>query len=226
MFKSYLKTALRSLTKNKAHSVINITGLSVGMAVAMIIGLWIWNELSFDHYHQNYNRIAQVMEQKTNNGEINTSHSVPLPLKPALLKTAGTDFKHVVLASWLTEHVLSSGDKKISFKGNFMDADAPSMFTLQMVKGNIAGLKDISSIFISQAVAKAMFGNANPMGQLLKLDNNASLAVTGVYQDLPENTTLHGLDFIAPWEYYVASHDWVKALLITGAITLSRCLLN
>ncbi len=68
MLKSYFKIALRNLHKNKTHSFLNIAGLSVGMAVTMLIGLWIWNELSFDRYHENYNRIAQVMEKDTYNG--------------------------------------------------------------------------------------------------------------------------------------------------------------
>ena len=64
MIKNYLKVAWRNLVKNKASSFINIGGLAVGMAVAMLIGLWIWDELSFDKYHQNYDRIAQVMQQR------------------------------------------------------------------------------------------------------------------------------------------------------------------
>lgn len=72
MFKNYFKTAWRNLIKNKTQSIINIAGLAVGMAVAMLIGLWIRDELSFDKYHQNYDRIAQVMEANTINGIIQT----------------------------------------------------------------------------------------------------------------------------------------------------------
>jgi len=210
MLKNYFKTALRNIVKNKLHSSINIAGLSVGMAVAIIIGLWIWDELSFNKYHQNYGRIAELMEQRTNNGEINTNDAVALPLKAAIEKSAGSDFTGIVRTSWLEDHILASGDKKISFKGNYMDAGAPKMFTLHMAKGNVEGLKGISSIFISQSTAKAMFGDAEPIGRVVKLDNAASFSITGIYSDLPENTTLHGLDFIAPWDYFVASHDWVK----------------
>jgi putative ABC transport system permease protein len=70
MYKNYFKIAWRNLFANKTSSFINITGLSVGMSVAMLIGLWIWDELSFDKYHQNYDRIAQVMQQRTNNGTV------------------------------------------------------------------------------------------------------------------------------------------------------------
>jgi hypothetical protein len=80
MFKNYIKIAWRNLIKNKAHTFINVTGLSVGMAVAVLIGLWIWNELSYDKYHDNYDRIVRVMQHQTFNGEVGTQNSIPLPL--------------------------------------------------------------------------------------------------------------------------------------------------
>ena len=210
MFKNYFKTAWRSLMKNKAHSVINIAGLSVGMAVAMLIGLWIWDELSFDEYHQNYSRIAQVMEQNTMNGEIQTRVNIEQPLAPALKKNYGGDFEHVVMASWTESHLLTVGDKKVSYTGDFMGAEGPEMFTLKMLKGNRNGLNDPSSMLISSSVAKALFGSSEPVGQVIKLDNVSDFKVAGVYEDLPKNSSLYNLAFIAPWDYYVASNDWVK----------------
>jgi ABC-type antimicrobial peptide transport system permease subunit len=210
MFKNYLKTSWRNLIKNKAHSIINIVGLSVGMAVAMLIGLWIWNELSFDKYHENYDRIAQVMQQRTDNGVINTGVAVPQPLATALKKNYGSDFKYIVMSSWTESHLLTVGDKKISYTGNFMEPAAPAMFTLKMLKGTRNGLNDPSSILISSSVANALFDNDDPIGKTIQLDNAASLKVSGVYEDLPENTSLHDLAFIAPWDYYVVSRDWVK----------------
>ena len=118
MFKNYFKTAWQNITKSKAYSFINITGLSVGIAVAMLIGLWMFDEFSFDKYHENYNSIAQVMQQKISNGIINTDVAVPGPLAPALQKNNGSDFKHIVISSWTEVHILSAGDKKISFTGN------------------------------------------------------------------------------------------------------------
>jgi len=193
--------------RNRASSFINITGLSVGMAVAILIGLWIWDELSFDKYHQHYDRIAQVMEKDTHNGTIHTGAAIPLPLDAEMRKTYGSDFRHIVISSWNDPHVLAAGDKKISYRGTFMGAEGPEMFTLNMLAGSRNGLKDISSMLISQSVATALFGNDDPMGKLVKLDNSASLKVTGVYEDLPGNTTLHDAAFIAPFDYYQASGD-------------------
>src|SRR5476651_377861 len=166
MIKNYLKIAWRNLIKNKSSSFINIGGLAVGMAVAMMIGLWIWDELSFDKYHQNYNSIAMVMQNKTVNGSINSDETIPLPLDAALRKNYGSDFKHIVLASWTDPHVLNFGSKNISFKGNFMSPDAPEMFSVNMITGDRGGLKDKSSILLSGSAAKALFGDADPVNKV------------------------------------------------------------
>jgi putative ABC transport system permease protein len=203
MLRNYLKIAWRNLVKNKAHTFINIAGLSVGMAVAMLIGLWIWDELSFDKYHQNYDRIAAVMQQETLNGGINTGNTIPLPLDAELRKSYGSDFKLIALSSWTEKHVLIVGDKNVSFSGNFMGEEAPELFSLNMIRGTRKGLKGPSSILISQSVAKALFGNADPINKLIKLDNKADFTISGVYENLPANTTLHDVAFIGPWDYYI-----------------------
>ncbi len=115
-------------------------GLAVGMAVALLICLWIWDELSFDKYHENYNSIAQVMEKDIYNGNINTGVALPLPLYAEMRKSYGSDFKHIVMASWTGSHVLSVGDKKISYTGNYTSAEGPEVFTLHMLKGTRNGL--------------------------------------------------------------------------------------
>ncbi len=99
MFRNYFKIAWRNLTGNKTYSAINIGGLAVGMAVAMLIGFWIYDELSFNKNHQNYHRIAQVMQQQILDGEVNTGSNVPAPLFKELQTTFGSDFAHVVMTS-------------------------------------------------------------------------------------------------------------------------------
>src|ERR1700753_1512040 len=125
MIKNYLKIAWRNLIKNRASSFINIGGLAVGMAVAMLIGLWIWDELSFDKYHQNHDHIAIVMQSKTYNGTVNTDATIPLPLDAELRKSYSSDFKHIIIASWNEKHILSVGNKNVSYAGSFMGAEAP-----------------------------------------------------------------------------------------------------
>src|SRR4051812_10168326 len=119
MLKSYLTIAWRNFNRNKAHSFINITGLSVGMAVAILIGLWILDELSFNKNFVNYNRIAQVMQHQTFNGDVGTQYSLPYLIGEELRKNYGSDFKHVSMAAWTNDRILAYGDTKISKGGNF-----------------------------------------------------------------------------------------------------------
>src|SRR6476660_7366804 len=140
MFRHFIKAIWRNLLSNKTHSIINITGLSVGMSAALLLGLGLRDELSFNMYHKNYNRIAQVMEQNTMNGEVKTRVNIPPPLAPALQKYFGSDFRHIAMASWTEQHTLAAGEKKLSFSGDFMGAEGPEMFTLTMLKGSRNGL--------------------------------------------------------------------------------------
>lgn len=203
MFKNYLLVAYRNLVRNKPAAAINIGGLAVGMAAAMLIGLWIFNELSFDTYHENYSRIAQVMQHEKYNGTVNTSKTIPLPLEGELRKNYSNDFKHIVLSSWTDKHVFNVGDKYIAYSGRFMGAEAPDLFGLKMITGTRHGLEDRSAILLSQSVAKALFGDADPINQAVKLDNKDNFKVAGVYEDLPGNTSLYGLAYIGPWDYYI-----------------------
>ncbi|WPU93920.1 FtsX-like permease family protein [Mucilaginibacter sabulilitoris] len=210
MIKNYLKIAWRNLVKNKAHTFINVAGLSVGMAVAMLIGLWIWDELSYDKYFENHDRIVRVMQHETFNGEITSENSLPIPLGYKLRQDYKEDFKYAVLSTWTSGHVLANGDTKITQDGNYMQAEAPDMLTLKMLKGTRAGLKDPSSILLSASVAKALFGNADPMLKAVKIDNKWNVKVTGVYEDLPRNTSFSGMKFIAPWDLYMTTDPQLK----------------
>lgn len=210
MLKNYFKIALRTLLRNKAFSAINIVGLSVGMAVAMLIGLWIFDEISFDKYHQKYDRLAQVMQNQTWNGVTGSQTAMPLPLAPELRAKYSGDFKNVVLSSWNFEHILAVGDRKFTKTGNFVEPKFPEMFTFNMLKGSQKGLKDPYSILISESVATALFGDTDPINKIIKVDNKTNVKVTGVYEDLPHNTTLSEVTYVLPWEMYLATESWVK----------------
>jgi putative ABC transport system permease protein len=210
MIKNYLKIAWRNLVHNRVSSLINIGGLAVGMAVAVLIGLWIWDELSFDKYHKNYDNIARVMQNQTANGEVNSLKAMPIPVAYELRHLYGNDFKYVVLSSWTNPHLLSFKDKNISMPGNFMEADAPEMLTLKMIKGTGNALTDPSSILLSESVSKAIFGNIDPINKILKLDN-FTLKVAGTYRDLPANTSFSDVKFIAPWGLYEHTPEMQQA---------------
>ncbi len=208
MFKNYFKTAWRNLIKNKAHSFINITGLSVGMAVAILIGLWINDELSFNKSFDNYNRIAQVMQHQTFNGDVGTQTSLPYLMGNELKKDYGSDFKYVSMASWTNDHLLAFGEKKITKSGNYMEPQATQMLSLKMLEGTRAALNDAHSVILSSSTAKALFGDDDPMGKVIKIDSRFDVKVTGVYKDLPYNSDFSNLTFIAAWQLYIDNNNW------------------
>ncbi|HWV66709.1 ABC transporter permease [Chitinophaga sp.] len=210
MIRNYLKIAFRNLLKNRGTSFINIFGLSAGMAVTMLIGLWIWNELSYDKYHANYDRIAAVWQRMTKGDEGGAFNSLPIPLAAHLRSSYPDDFKQVVMAIDGI-HTIASGDRKFTRSGVFAEQGGPEMYSLKMLKGTRNGLKEPASILLSARLAAALFGDKDPMGQLVKIDNNRNLVlkVTGVYEDLPENTSISGTDYIAPWELLINNWTWI-----------------
>jgi len=210
MFKNYFKIAWRNLVKNRVSSIINIGGLTIGIAVAILIGLWIYDELSFNKYHVNYDRIAQIMVRGNDpkRGPF-INNAVQYPLATEMQTNYKGNFSHIVRSSWPGSYILSAGEKKLSQTGQFMDPDAPAMLTLKMLKGNWAGLNDTYSIILSASVAKALFADKDPMNQVVTLNNKTSVKVTGVYEDLPQNTQFKDIRFFSPWNLWVANNDWI-----------------
>ena len=210
MIKNYIKIAWRNLLKNKGYSALNIGGLAVGMAVALLIGLWIYDELSYNKYHQNYDRIAKVMIKTNFNGQGSAEEALPRPLEFELRNKYGGSFKNIVMSRWTDGHILSVGDKKVSKYGGFMQEGAPEMLTLQMVKGSWNGLKDPHSIMLSASTAKALFADENPVDKMLRIDNKMNVQVTGVYKDLPDNTEFKSLQFLSTWDLLMANNKWME----------------
>lgn len=209
MFKNYLTIALRNLRKHRGYSAINILGLALGMAVALLIGLWIWDELSFDHYHSNHSRLAQVMVTEINNGQKETGPATSIPEGMELRTKWTSTFSHVVLASWNYAHILGAGDKKIAQDGMFSQPELAGMLTLHMSEGDRDALKDPSSMLLDESTAAALFGKADPLGKVVRIDNKAEVKVGGVFEDLPRNTTLHQMHFLLAWNKYLSMYDFL-----------------
>jgi len=210
MIKNYFKIAWRNLLKNKTSSFINISGLAVGMAVAMLIGFWIWDELSFNKSFKNYERLAQVMQQQSFNGDVSSQQSVPYLIGNELKKNYGSDFKNVSMATWTYNRILAAGDKKISVSGNFLEPQIIDMLSLKMIRGSNTSLIDYHSLILSSSAAKALFGQGDPIGKTVKIDNQFDVKVTGLYEDLPYNSDFKGLTFIAPWQLYIDNNNWLE----------------
>jgi len=204
MYKSYFKIGWRNLVKNKGYSFINIGGLAMGMAVALLISLWVYDELSFNKYHENHGTLAQVYRSLIWGGEkyASTSHVTGLG---TLLKTEyGSHFKNVAMVRGGTEErVVAFGENKFTQSGYFMQTEGAEMLTLNMIQGTWQGLKEMKSIFLSESLAKKLFGDADPINQVVMMDAKWDLKVTGVYEDLPNNSTFNDASYFAPLDLYI-----------------------
>ena len=129
MIKTYIKIAFRNLIRNQSYSFINIFGLAVGMTVALLIGLWIWDELSFNAYFKNHQRLAQVMLNQTEGGVTYTGGTIAMPTGDVLRTKYAADFEAVSLASWIDKHLVYAGDKAVSSSGMWVQQDFPEMLS-------------------------------------------------------------------------------------------------
>ena len=210
MYKNYFKIGYRNLIRNKAYSTINTGGLAIGLAVAMLIGLWVYDELTFNRYHENHDRVAQVMQHQKINDEIGTLPALPIPLKAELLSQHGDDFENIILAFWPQNLIISHEEAKVTTLGNFMEGDVITMFSLNMLEGTNNALTEPGSIIISETLSQILFDESNPIGEMMKIDNEMDVLVTGVYEDFPKNSTFYDITFIAPWKLYETSQDWIR----------------
>ncbi len=201
MLKNYFRIALRNLLKNRTSSFINIGGLAVGMSIVLLIGLYVRDEVSFDHYHQNHRELAQIMTNQRYNGETYTIPIVAVPSADAIRTRFATTFEHVSLVSRnKVDYSVASGGKQLSQSGYWVEQDFPEMFTLDMIEGKRNALRDPSSALLSRSAAAALFGNSDPLNKIVRVDDELEFRVAGVFADLPENTTFYGTQILLPWK--------------------------
>ncbi|TRX60209.1 FtsX-like permease family protein [Fulvivirga sp. M361] len=212
MLSNYLKITLRNLNKNKAYTFINIGGFAIGMSVTILMGIWILNELSFNKVHTHYDRVGRLMHHVNFNGERVSLIYMPYQIGEELENKYGKDFDRIVMSTLESEHVLThTDDRKFKIVGSFMDADAPDLLSLKMIKGSKEGLQDISSVFLAGSVAHSIFGDTDPMGKFLQINSQLKVQVTGVYKDFDDNSDFERLKFIAPWQLFLNNDATTKS---------------
>ena len=212
MLQNYFKIALRNLLKHKGYSFINIGGLAIGMAVAMLIGLWVFDELNFNKYHKNYERIGQIRQLSTNpsTGITEGGEFMPIPMAATIKANYNHLFSKVLLSWWIQDYTLKFGETNLKRTGEFIEPGISEMLSLKMLKGSYSSLNDPHSIILSKSTADALFGTNDPINQPLKIDNRMDVTVTGVYEDLPKNSKFGQVQFFSPWALWVSSNEWVK----------------
>ena len=215
MFKNYFKTAWRNLLRNKGFSITNILGLAIGMACAIFILLWVYDELTYDRFQKNYDNIYQVIANRDFNNQVFTDRSMAMPLASAL-ENSSPQIKHAAVTTYQQQKVLTFNNNKIKKEGYVVSNHFFDIFSWKFVKGNaVTALKDPNSIVLTEDAAKAFFGNADPINKVLKVDNNKSVKVTAIVKHAPGNSTFQ-FDWIMPFNYSDpdtknAMNEWINS---------------
>jgi putative ABC transport system permease protein len=207
----FFKVAVRNLQRNGSISAVNISGLAVGIAGAVLILLWVQNQLSYDQFHANKARVYQVFNRTTVDGKLNAWASTPMPLAPAL-KADYSQVEEAVRTNWVGSFVLKNGDKKLETQGLTTDPGFLKVFSFPLLKGDAhTALNNAHSIVLTQKLAEKLFGEADPVGKVLAVDSTATFTVTGVLKDLPNNTAFN-FEYLVPFDYMKEVHwfttDW------------------
>src|SRR5258706_2002817 len=199
MFRNYLKTAFRNLWKNKTASAINIFGLTIGLTCCLLITLYIQHELSFDNFETNGDRIARVIMEYNFNGNSASQKGTYTSVRVA--SVFKRTFPEVESAVKMTQYsrVIHYGDKLID-EQKFMYADSTffKIFSFKLLHGNVHSVLSAShDVVLTESTAKKYFGNENPIGKALRVDNDSNLyRVTGIMQDCPTNSQIQ-CNFVA-----------------------------
>lgn len=209
MFKNYFLVTIRNLFRNGFYSFINITGLAIGITCSILILLWVADETSYDKFHPKANRLYQVWVKAHFDGKISSWTSVPLPTYEAF-KTADSNIKRMLVTDWGGQHLLTVGENRLLKDGYWASEEFLEMFEFPLQSGQASQvMDDPRSIVITQSTAKALFGDEDPINQVIKVDNEHELKVTGVLKDIPTNSTFQ-FDFLMPWKFREQTNDWVR----------------
>ncbi len=209
MLKNYLITALRHLRRNSVYSFLNIAGLSTGLACSLLIFLWAADEFEFNQFHQNYSTLYKVYMNQELSGMLSTQPTVPYPLKEALAN-ASSRIKHVSMTNYGEGNLLTAGENKINKVGNAVSEDFLKMFSFNVIMGDsTTALADPLSIVLTRSTATALFGDGDPIGHYVKIDNNHEVKVTAVIADVPPQSTLQ-FQYLLPFSFYESTQPWIK----------------
>lgn len=210
MIRSYFKTAWRNLVKNRGISLINIGGLSIGLAVAIVIMLWVANEYSYNRFHKGLPNIHLIMQNQAQGGQIYTGQSVPGPLASSL-RSEIPEVRYAARITYSGQHLIRAGDKSIYENGIYAEADYFNIATFPALAGNpVRALQDPGSIIITKRTANKLFGNEDPIGKLITHNNIHPLKVAAVIKDVPSNSSF-SFDVVLPFSIYERENsDWIN----------------
>jgi putative ABC transport system permease protein len=219
MFKNHLKIAWRNLIKDRQFTLLNVLGLSAGLACALLIFLWVNDERSYDKFFANDDRLYQVMEHRKSDGDVKVSDESS-GLVSEILKAQMPQVQYAASLAppeWFQEFTLSVGDKNIKARGQYAGKDYFNIFSFKLLDGDKNKvLADNSSIVISDELAKKLFGTTeNIIGKPIDFQHDTTFFVSGIFEKIPSHSSQQ-FDFVLSFDYYFSVQSWVKTWGNTG----------
>ncbi len=201
MLRNLLLIAVRNFVKENVYAFINVSGLVMGLTCSIFIFLWVMDEVRFDRFHKDHDRIYQVVEnQSYSDGQIITYDITPAPLADKL-RTEFAEIEQSCVLSWDQKMLFTAGPLSAYQRGHYADAFFFKLFTFPLEGNPDQLLSDNSSIVISRSVAEKYFPGETALGKTLRIDNDWELKVTGVVENVPGNSSIR-FDFILPFSLY------------------------
>lgn len=212
MIKTYFKIAWRSLVKDKQFTLLNVMGLSAGLACSLLIFLWVSDEVSFDRFFANDDRMYRLLERRNYNGETFYGDESSGKLSEAV-KQAIPEVEYaaaIAPARWFPQNTLSVNDKNIKANGQYVEKDYFSIFSFQLLEGNKSNvLSDKNSIVLSHELAIKLFGTTeNILRKPVQFDHEVTFYVSGVFRKMPHNSS-EQFDFVLSFDYFRTVKEWV-----------------
>ena len=221
MFRNYIKIALRNLFKERIRSGINLLGLAIGLACTILIALWIQRELSVNQFHEHKAELYRVLTNQTYGDDIFTFSSTPGPLAEKL-KTDFPEITHASRVTWGNRMLFTYNNQSFYEMGRYVEPDFLKIFTFPLTQGNAeTALVNPDNILITQELADKYFVGENPVGKTIELNNEKAYTISGILQNVPENSFL-AFDFLLPFENYVKQNEWLTGWHNNGVQTYFR----
>jgi predicted permease len=219
MFKTNLKIAWRNLIKDKQFTLLNVLGLCAGLACTLFIYLWVTDEMSYDKFFANNNRLYQLMEHRTGDGQSAVSDESS-GIVSDIVKAEYPEVEYAAALAppdWFQKFTLSAGEKSIKAIGEYAGKDYFNIFSFKLIEGDKNKvLADKSSIVISDELAKKLFGTTqNIIGKPIQFQHDTTFFVSGVFKKVPYHSSQQ-FDFVLSFEYYATVQSWVKDWGNTG----------
>lgn len=221
MLLNFFKTGFRNLWKRKSFSLLNILGLTIGIAAASLIFLWVEDELTYNDHFKNKEQLYQVMGHQTYDGETYTFQSTPGPLAPAM-KAEIPGIESTTRVTWTSRSLFSKGENNLYGQGVYADSSFFPIFSMEFIQGNAARpFSQLHSVVLSDQFALKLFNSTDVLGKTIKVDNQQEYVVSGVYRSLPANARFTEIEWIAPYKVFESTNSWLENWGSNGLMTFA-----